>query len=174
MKSKENLFEDYYGGLYYLEKNKDKELTIFIIDDDDIFREILIDRLSENLFFSVHGFSTGEKAIRYLSLNPDFIILDYHLDGKYSYAKKGDIIFKEIKEVLPEVEIMVMSSDFKLGLKEKIWKQFPGGISDKNEPTIQKMEHKLNLYGWNKWRFKQVKVGLIILSVVILTIMLTL
>jgi hypothetical protein len=60
MKSKENLFEDYYGGLYYLEKNKDKELTIFIIDDDDIFREILIDK---------HEFSSDriEKQIDRLS-----------------------------------------------------------------------------------------------------------
>jgi len=120
MKQENTLFQDYHGALYYISKNKDKMLTIFIVDDDIFYLKLLQKELSENSLFSIHTFSKGEDCLNYLSLSPNLIILDYHLDGQHSYAKNGAIIAKEINERLPNTETIIISSDHKLSFVDKL------------------------------------------------------
>jgi len=120
MKENNSIFQDYYGALYYIEENKDKKLTIFIVDDDLFYLTILNKKLTENSNFSVHTFSLGEDCLIYLSLKPDLVILDYHLNGKYTYAKNGAIIAQEIKEKSPTTETIIISSDQKLLFIDKL------------------------------------------------------
>ena len=111
MKREEKILSDYYGALYHIKENKDKDLTIFLVDDDQFYLNLLEKQLSKNPNFEIFTFNTGEKCLNSLELKPDLIILDYHLDGKHSYAKKGDIIAKEIKKKLPKTETIIISSD---------------------------------------------------------------
>ena len=125
MKHEEKILTDYYGALYYIKKNKDNELTIFIVDDDSFYLRLLEKQLSKNPKFEIFTFSSGEKCLNALQLNPDLVILDYHLDGKQSYPKNGDVIAKEIKKILPNTETIIISSDHKLALVDEL-----------NQPTV--------------------------------------
>lgn len=115
----QTIIQDYYGASNFIESNNDKELTIFIIDDNIIYRQLMkktIDRPN----FSVLTFSTGEESLEYMHLSPDLVLLDYHLDGVNPYAKKGDVIYTLIKQKSPTSEIYMISSDEKFKWLSKL------------------------------------------------------
>ena len=66
------------------------------------------------------AFTTGEEALQYISLKPEVIVMDYHLDGVNPYAKKGDKISKEIKKESPTTQVIMMSSDERFRLFSKL------------------------------------------------------
>ncbi len=125
MKHEEKILSDYYGALYYIKENKDNVLTIFIVDDDPFYLNLLEKQLSKNRKFEIFTFTNGEKCLNALQLTPDLVILDYHLDGRQSYPKNGDLIAQEIKKRLPETETIIISSDHKLALVDEL-----------NHPTV--------------------------------------
>ncbi|MBL4651849.1 MAG: response regulator [Flavobacteriales bacterium] len=139
---KDTIIQDYHGGLYFIKGNKDKELTIFIVDDHEVYLNLLKEELSENPKFSIYTFTTGEACLDYLKLKPDLVILDYHLDGTHSYAKKGDVICEKIKEQLPQTEVVIVSSDHKLAFIAGLRKKVPGGIMFKDSYTVEKLKHE--------------------------------
>jgi len=120
MKHDEKILADYYGALYYIKENKDNELTIFVVDDDEFYLKLLEAQLSKNPKFEVFTFPSGDKCLESLKLNPDLVILDYHLDGVKANQKKGDEIAIEIKKNLPKAEIIIISSDHKLALVDEL------------------------------------------------------
>lgn len=63
------------------EHNKEKPLEVMLVDDDDMYREIMTSMLGgENIH--VLGISDGRAAIRQLdSYKPDVILLDYNMPG---------------------------------------------------------------------------------------------
>jgi len=109
------IVQDYYGAKYFIEVNKHRDLTIFIVDDSKLYLKLLKNSLKRPNF-SVFTFTSGEECMEYLSLKPDFIILDYHLDGVNPHALKGDKIYDMIKAELHNVEIAMISSDEKFQL----------------------------------------------------------
>ena len=112
MKTDSKLLKDYYGAAYFIEENQNKNLTVFIVDDDMIYLNTIRKKIS-NFNYSVYTFTSGEECIDYLSVKPDLVLLDYHLDGVNKYAQKGDIIYEKIKSELPNTEVVMMSSDKK-------------------------------------------------------------
>lgn len=137
---KDTIVSDYYGGLYFIQKSKDKEITIFVVDDNEIYLNLLKEELSENPKFSVYAFTTGEECLNYLELNPTLVILDYHLDGKQPHAQKGDIIYVKIKEKLPSTEIVIVSSDHKLEFISDLREKTSNPVVFKDEQTVEKLK----------------------------------
>lgn len=139
MKTKTTIFQDYYGAFYYLESNEKKELIIFIVDDNDFYLQLLKAQLNKNEKFAIYTFSSGEECLNYLDLNPDIVIIDYHLDGTHSHFQKGDVIAQNIRRRLPEAEIIIISSDHELALTQKNELKFlfkDAHIKDKVESTF--------------------------------------
>lgn len=165
---KELIIKSYYGGLAYLEKNSNKKLIIFVVDDSEMYTKMLQEKLSANKNFSVYTFNTGESALDYIELNPDFVILDYHLDGVYSYAKKGDVISELIKERSPKTEVLLVSADHKLSFLSGLGKCKKKVMFKKNIKQQQLQDKSLHLF--SKKRRTQVlsKVALIFIALVAL------
>jgi two-component system, OmpR family, response regulator len=107
-----SIIEDYYGATNFIEINKDKDLTIFIVDDNPVYLKLLKMAVKRDNF-TVLTFSTGEECLNYLELKPELVILDYHLDGVNPNALKGDKISELINQKLPETETILISSDEK-------------------------------------------------------------
>jgi CheY-like chemotaxis protein len=104
--------QDYYGKKNVIAKSKSKESMIFVIDDSKLYSSILSGTLKRK-GHDVYTFSSGEEAMDYMSLNPDIVIIDYHLDGVNPYNDKADVICKSIKESNPLTKIIVITSDRK-------------------------------------------------------------
>ncbi|MBL4861948.1 MAG: response regulator [Crocinitomicaceae bacterium] len=135
----QKILHDYYGASYFIESNKHRQLVIFIIDDNRIYLNIL-KRVIKRPNYSVFTFSTGEECLEYLSLKPDLVILDYHLDSINPYAQNGDQIYNLIKEESPDTEIFMISSDKKFSLISELHLAQTKNVIFKDESTLPKLQ----------------------------------
>jgi len=87
---------------------KDK-YTVFLVDDDFIFLEMMKEALSENEHLNIVAFQSGEECLNNLHLNPDFVVLDYYLDSENEEAKNGMQVLQEITSKLPEIKVIILS-----------------------------------------------------------------
>ena len=84
---------------------------IFVIDDDAAMAEMIRDFLSRKYSDAeISVFKTGEACLLELFRKPDVIVLDYHLDSSNKTAMNGIDILKRIKELVPNVPVIFLSS----------------------------------------------------------------
>ncbi len=93
--------------------NKDK-IKIFLVDDDALFLKSMELEFLENADFQVQTYATGEACIEKLSEYPDVIILDYQLDGIEKNAMNGLLTLDKIKEINPDIPVVMLSSQDKI------------------------------------------------------------
>lgn len=83
---------------------------IFIVEDSRLYAKALEQFLKTRFPAArVQVFSEGEPALNSLHLKPDFIIMDYYLDGHKRGAANGLTMIQQIKAKDPEVTIFVLS-----------------------------------------------------------------
>jgi two-component system, OmpR family, response regulator len=91
----------------------EKQLKIFLVDDDVVFlKSMEIDFLQHH--FLVETFSSGEAAIAKMVSLPDIVILDYHLDGIERNAMNGIDTLDKIKAFNPDIPVIILSSQDKI------------------------------------------------------------
>ena len=93
---------------------KETGINIFLVDDDALFLKSLEIDFQQHSDISVHTFKTGEHCIAHLSLDPDVIILDYHLDGIDATAMNGLDTLDKIKYFKPHIPVVMLSSQDKI------------------------------------------------------------
>lgn len=94
-------------------KDKNK-IKIFLVDDDRVLLKSLEIDFLQHPDFIVETFATGELCIAKLSLEPDVIILDYHLDGIDKNAMNGIETLDKIKGFNPNIPVIMLSSQDKI------------------------------------------------------------
>jgi DNA-binding NtrC family response regulator len=99
--------------------NNVKKIKLFLVDDDKIYlklleSEFLLNTDSNTTEFTVETYATGELCIANLAKNPDVIILDYHLDGIYKGAMNGLRVLDKIKEINPDIPVVILSAQDKI------------------------------------------------------------
>jgi len=93
---------------------EDKKILLFLVDDDPLFLKELEIEFTQNTGSSIRTFSTGELCLKELALNPDIIILDYHLDDVEKRAINGLETLDRIKAVNPKIPVIMLSSQDKI------------------------------------------------------------
>ncbi|SNR53890.1 sigma-54-dependent transcriptional regulator [Hymenobacter mucosus] len=79
-------------------------ISIFIVEDNAWYGELLEYKLAQNPDYSIRRFTTAQSCLDNLSTKPDIITLDYSLpDGK------GDQVLRQIREKLPDVFVIAIS-----------------------------------------------------------------
>ena len=91
-----------------------KQLSVFVVEDDKFFSEMVQDFLKENESLNISAFSSAESCLGKLNENPDIIILDYYLDKGDSGAMNGLDALKEIRKKSPKTKVIVLSSQSSL------------------------------------------------------------
>lgn len=134
------IIQDYYGATNFIELNKDREITIFIVDDNKVYLKLLKHSLKRKNF-TILTFTTGEECLNYLELEPDLVILDYHLDGVNPYAQKGDKISELITQKLPDTETILISSDEKFHFISNI--NFSNKVLFKDMSALKKLKNSV-------------------------------
>jgi len=86
-----------------------KNYTIFVVDDDFIFLEMLKETLIDNPKYTVVPFQSGEECLNNLHLNPDIIVLDYYLNSTNPNAKDGLEVLQEITRLRPDIKVIILS-----------------------------------------------------------------
>jgi len=91
-----------------------KNILIFLVDDDALFLKSLVIEFEQNTESVVQTFPTGELCLNSIAQNPDVIILDYHLDGVEKNAINGLETLDRIKKLNPEIPVIMLSSQDKI------------------------------------------------------------
>ena len=79
-------------------------VSIFIVEDNAWYGELLEYKLAQNPDYSIRRFTTAQACLDHLADKPDIITLDYSLpDGK------GDEVLHQIKQRLPDVAVIAIS-----------------------------------------------------------------
>jgi len=92
----------------------EKEIKIFIVDDDPLFLKSMEIEFNLNSDFEIKTFPTGELCLENLVQNPDVIILDYHLDGINSTAINGLETLIRVKATHAYIPVIMLSSQDKI------------------------------------------------------------
>jgi DNA-binding NtrC family response regulator len=88
---------------------------IFMADDDQAFLKAVEIDFEDDDVFSVQTFPNGEQLIESLSVDPDIVILDYHLNGVDKSAMNGRKTMVAIKAENPLIPVIILSSQENVG-----------------------------------------------------------
>ena len=90
------------------------KIKLFLVDDDVLFLKLLEIEFLHNGDFEIETYATGELCVAHLSLNPDIVILDYHLDGIFKNAINGIETLDKIKAFNLDIPVIMLSSQDKI------------------------------------------------------------
>ena len=90
------------------------EFKIFLVEDDEWYREMLTYHLTLNPDYEVKKFSNGKDFLDNLYLNPSVVTLDYSLPDI-----KGEELLKKVKLYNPDIPVIIISGqeDIKTAIK---------------------------------------------------------
>jgi DNA-binding NtrC family response regulator len=107
-----------------------KEYSIFIVEDDPWYGEILAYHLGLNLNYKINRFETGKDCLSKMHLKPDLVTIDFSLPDM-----QGDQLFKKIREINPQVPVIIISAQEEINVAVNLLKM---GVNDyliKDEAT---------------------------------------
>lgn len=117
---------------------------IFLVDDEPIQNEMLKDYLSERFLYDIRIFDNGEEALENMHLNPEIVVLDYHLNAHKRDAKNGVDILREIKDRYPNTQVIILSGQDKLEVAVDSMKYGAYDYVVKGEAAFSRTENVLN------------------------------
>jgi two-component system, NtrC family, response regulator AtoC len=130
---------------------KEPKFKIFIVEDDDWYRELLVHMASLNPDFEVKSFSTAKDFLKALSENPDVVSLDYLLPDM-----EGIKVFQQIKQFNPEIEVIIVSKQEKIEPALELIKAGAYDYLTKTPDTNERYINTLNNILKNKTLKKQI------------------
>lgn len=117
---------------------------IFLVDDEPIQNEMLKDYIAERFLYNIKIFDNGEEALANMHLNPEIVVLDYHLSAHKPDAQNGVQILKKMKESYPEVQVIMLSGQDSLQVAVDSMKYGAYDYVVKGETAFSRTENALN------------------------------
>lgn len=93
---------------------KDSKVKIFLVDDDPLYLKSLEMEFLKHGEFIIETYPTGELCIQNIDHQPDFIILDYYLDGIDKSAMNGLDTLDKIISLKKDMPVIMLSSQDKI------------------------------------------------------------
>jgi DNA-binding NarL/FixJ family response regulator len=123
-----------------------KELTVFIVDDDRVFAEALKHYISdiENLIMDIQIFHTGEECLEHMTSKPDVIILDYYLNSSFPNASNGIDVLKKIKGEYPRTKVLMLSAQDNIEVAMNAMKYGAFDYISKSESAMVKIRNTVS------------------------------
>lgn len=120
---------------------------LFLVDDEPIQNEMLKDFLQERFAYEIKTFDSGEDMLQKMDLNPEVIVLDYHLSAHKPDAKNGVEILKIVKDKHPETNVIMFSGQDKIEVATDSMKYGAYDYVVKGETAFSRAENILNNIG---------------------------
>jgi DNA-binding NarL/FixJ family response regulator len=126
--------------------NTKKQITIFLVEDNEIYLKTLEKYLKENLKFnvSIHTFLNGEDCLKNMNLKPHIIILDYFLNSTTEDAANGLDILRKIDTAYPEVAVVMLSSQDNIKVATDTMKYGAYDYVSKNDNAFLRVHNIIN------------------------------
>lgn len=135
-----------------------QERVIFLVDDDMMQLQMIKDYLDERFEMKLYQYSTGEEALANMNLNPEIVILDYHLMSENKSAENGVEILKKMKEVSPTAQVIMLSGQDKISVAVECMKHGAYDYVVKSESAFMRIENIFNNIGEHMKTAHQLKI----------------
>lgn len=123
----------------------EQSFKIFVVEDDDWYRKLLVHTLSLNPDHQVKAFPDGDSMLKELKEKPQLITLDFRLPD-YS----GSELFDKIKAVDPAIEVIIISEQQDIETAINLLKKGAYDYLTKTDDIRDRLIHVLNKLGKNK------------------------
>jgi DNA-binding NtrC family response regulator len=117
---------------------------IFLVDDEPIQNEMLKDYISERFQYQIKTYESGESALQDMHLDPEVIVLDFHLNSHLPDAQNGVEVLKKMKQLKPNAQVIMLSGQDKLEVAIESMKHGAYDYVIKGETAFSRMENILN------------------------------
>jgi len=117
---------------------------LFLVDDEPIQNEMLKDYLSERFLYNIKVYDNGEEALKHMDLDPEIVVLDFHLNSHKSDAMNGVQVLKQMKERHPQTQVVMLSGQDKIDVAIDSMKYGAYDYVVKGETAFSRMENILN------------------------------
>ncbi|WP_320168115.1 sigma-54 dependent transcriptional regulator [Mangrovibacterium marinum] len=96
----------------------EKAFKIFVVEDDEWYRRLLIHNLSLNPDYEIQAFENGKDCLARLDEQPDLITLDYRLPDM-----KGLDILKQVKAMNEDIQVILISEQDDISVVVELLKE---------------------------------------------------
>lgn len=111
-----------------------KDPLIFIVQDNVIYKDLIVGYLQQKKFNNLKTFKTGEECLKSVHLKPDIIVLDYSFEGI-----TGLELMKRTKAEHPEIDFIFLSGQNNLEVAVNIMKMGAADYIVKNAQAPQNL-----------------------------------
>ncbi len=96
----------------------EKAFKIFVVEDDEWYRRLLVHNLSLNPDYEIQAFENGKDCLARLDEQPDIITLDYRLPDM-----KGLDVLKQVKEINDDIQVILISEQDDISIVVELLKE---------------------------------------------------
>ncbi len=122
-----------------------QSFKIFVVEDDEWYRKLLVHTLSLNPDHSVKAFSDGASMLKELNEGPQLVTLDFRLPDY-----NGSELFDKIKSINPSIEVIIISEQQDIETAIDLLKKGAYDYLTKTDDIRDRLIHVLNKLGKNK------------------------
>lgn len=130
------------------------KIKISLVDDDPLYLKLLVNEFIKNQNIEITTFATGEAFLNRSPYKPDIVVLDYFLNSRNKDAQNGYEILVKLKEVEPDVQVIILSSTENVEIALNCVKYNAFNYIVKNETAFlrlkQSIKNILQLYSKEK------------------------
>jgi len=125
---------------------------VYIVDDEPLQRDMLKDHLSKMSNYEIHDFPTGEECLAATKVRvPNVVFLDYNLNSQVRDAMDGIDVLKELKEIYPEMEVVMISGQDRIEVAVNTMKYGAFDYIVKGEGSFLRAEKAMfNIYRYHR------------------------
>ena len=129
----------------------DKTL-VYVVDDEPLQRDMLKDHLSKMSKYVIHDFPTGEECLAAAKVRiPQIVFLDYNLNSQVRDAMDGIDVLKELKNIYPEMEVVMISGQDRIDVAVNTMKYGAFDYIVKGEGSFLRAEKAMfNIYRYHR------------------------
>ncbi len=113
-----------------------KDPLIFIVQDNVIYKDLIVGYLQQRKFNHLKTFKSGEECLKSIHQNPDIIVLDYSFDGM-----TGLEFMKRVKAEHPLIDFVFLSGQNSVEVAVNIMKMGAADYIIKNAQAPQNLVH---------------------------------
>lgn len=114
-------------------------IKIFVVEDDPTYTKFIKYVLSLNPDFEVEYFTTGKQFLSELNKSPSIVTLDYSLPDM-----SGEEVLKEIKAFDPDISVIIVSAQEKIGTAVELLKAGAFDYISKDEEAKDRILNSIN------------------------------
>ena len=115
---------------------KTKNPLIFIVDDNIVYKDIIVGYLKQKNFKNIRAFTSAEECLKEMHSKPDIVILDYLFQDT-----NGIEILRKVQKEYPQTDVIFLSGQNDVEVAVNIMKL---GVSDYIIKNEKAPEHLVN------------------------------